>query len=332
MKGFIIFILVAVALMLGLVGFVSSVPGKSARGALPTLGPDELTLKKKLEEHVTVFARDIGKRNPTDGPRMGRALEYIEEQLARTNYEMTKENVEAGGRTGVILIAQQRGTSAPTEIVLLGSHYDSPRASPGGDCNGSGSAAAIELARQFAGKPHERTLRFVFFSLSEAPFAGTVNQGAAQYGRRCAEKKENIVGALVLEGLGAWSGETGTQSVPFPLNFAYPDTADFLAFVGGFGSRDMLAQVVTAFRAGSRLPSEGATLPGIFPGYSGSNAAALASAGFPAVLVTDTGLMRHPDYGTESDTHDRIDYERMTLATQGLVPVLDALLRRTAKL
>src|SRR5262245_10582169 len=205
MKAFVITIVVAIALLLGLVGFVSSVPGQSAKGALPPLSSEEETLVKKLAEHVALLARDIGRRTPSDGARVARTLEYIEEQLARTGMTITQETLQSGNRSGILLIAQQAGARSGGEIVLVGSHYDTARNSPGADCNASGTAACIEPAKRFAGVAHDRTLRFVFFSLSEPPYSGTDNQGAAQYARACIDKKEKVVSALVVEGLGSWN-------------------------------------------------------------------------------------------------------------------------------
>lgn len=328
MKRFVIFVCCVLAAFVAFVGYLTSAPGTSAKGAPPPLTSDEGDLQQALQRHVSALARDIGSRHVSDPPRLARATEYIEGALRRSGLTLTRQFVDANGKGGTILVAELTGTTQPNEIVLVGASYDTPRHSPGSDCNASGTAALIELGNRLGGTTYDRTLRLCFFVLSESPFAGTDKQGAYQYARSCADKKEKLVASLVLDGLGSWSSADGSQSAPFPFTFSYPSRGDFLAFVGDFQSRDLMQHVLGAFRAGSRLPSEGCTVPRVFPGFSGSNAGALSRAGVPSVLVTDTGSLRSEAYGTESDTVDRIQFEGLARATAGVGPVVVGLLRR----
>lgn len=330
MKGFVIIVCSVLAAFVAFVGYLTSTPGASASSTPPPLTSDEDDLKQALQRHVTALARDIGSRHVSDMPRLGRAAEYIEGSLRRSGLTLTRHNVDANGKGGAIVVAELTGTTQPREIVLVGASYDSPRHSPGANCNASGAAALIELGNRLAGSTYDRTLRLCFFVLSESPYAGSDKQGAYQYARMCVEKKETLVAGLVLDGLGSWSDADGSQSAPFPFTFSYPGRGNFLAFVGDFDSRAFMQRALTTFRANSRLPSEGCTVPRVFPGFSASNAGALARAGVPTVLVTDTGSLRSEVYGTESDTVDRIQFEGMARATGGLVQVVGGMLKRGA--
>lgn len=321
-KGFIGFVLLLLALCAGFVWYLTDVPGTKAIGGPAAPTSEEEDLRDALKDHVVHLSRDIGSRSNSDPSRIASAAAYVEDALRRTGLEIRRETIEASGRSGLNLIAEQRGASRPSEIVLVGSHLDSPRNSPGADCNASGVAAAIELAKRLSSNSSERTLRFAFFTFSESPFAGTDGQGAYQHAKKCAEKQEQIVAAILLEGLGSFSDAAGSQSVPFPYTAAYPDKGDFVAFLSDIASRDLLRDVVGRFRASSRMPSEGCAIPGMYPGFSGTDAAAISRAGFPAVLVTDTGIERNPEYGRPSDTHDRLDYERMARATLGVETIV----------
>ena len=44
--------------------------------------------------------------------------------------------------------------------------------------------------------------------------------------------------------------------------------------------------------------------------------------GYPAVLVTDTGEFRDPNYHTATDTPDQVDYDSLTRVVEGLRGVL----------
>lgn len=318
MKKFIVFVLFVLVFGAGFIWYLTDVPGTKSVGALPALGSEEEDLKGELQQHVVSLARDIGSRSNSDPSRVAAAVAYVEDALRRTGLQITREPIQAGGKSGMNLIADLRGSSKPNEIVLVGAHVDSPRASPGADCDASGVAVAIELAQRMSSSASERTLRFAFFSLSEAPFAGTDGQGAFQHAKKCAEKQEKVVAALMLEGLGAFSDNAGSQTVPFPFSFSFPGKGDFVAFVSDVSSRDLLRRSIGKFRVGCRMPSEGCAVPGIYPGFSGTDAAAFSRGGFPAVLVTDTGSLRNPEYGRPTDTHDRLDYTRMARVAAGL--------------
>jgi hypothetical protein len=43
--------------------------------------------------------------------------------------------------------------------------------------------------------------------------------------------------------------------------------------------------------------------------------------GYTAVMITDTAFYRNPNYHTESDTIDTLDFNRMTELLKGLVEV-----------
>lgn len=322
MKKFIVFVVVVVVLVGGFVWYSTDVPGTSAAAALPPLTDEEEDLRDELQAHVTRLSRDIGVRSNSDPSRVASGFMYVEDELRRTGLQIRREAIQAGGKSGVNLVAELPGTTMAKEIVLVGAHIDSPRASPGADSNASGVAVAIELAQRLASVSSERTLRFVFFSLTQPPFAGTDGQGARQHAAACKEKNEAIVAAFLLEGLGTFSDQPGSQSVPFPFTFSFPGTGNFVAFVGDLATRDFLRQTVAEFRAVSRMPSEGCALPALFPGFSSSDAGAVARAGYPAVLVTGTGTSRNPDFGKPSDTHDRLDYARMARVTSGLQVVV----------
>ncbi len=65
----------------------------------------------------------------------------------------------------------------------MGAHYDSIDAGPGANDNGSGVAAALELAARFARTPGVANLRFVFFANEEAPFFENPGMGLARQPR-----------------------------------------------------------------------------------------------------------------------------------------------------
>jgi hypothetical protein len=132
--------------------------------------------------------------------------------------------------------------------------------------------------------------------------------------------------------LGSFNRAEGTQSAPFPFTFSYPSRGDFLAFVSDFGGRKLMHESVQIFRTAAQFPAEGGTFPSWFPGMPSTDSASFSSEGYPAVLVTDTGTLRNDMHGGPSDTHDRLDYDRMARATFGLSRVVSSLANSTGQL
>ncbi|MCI0713283.1 MAG: M20/M25/M40 family metallo-hydrolase [Chloroflexi bacterium] len=72
------------------------------------------------------------------------------------------------------------GTDAQAGVVALGAHYDTISVTnnpfqPGANDNGSGVAAALEIARIMAQRPHRATLVFVFFAGEELQRNGSLS-------------------------------------------------------------------------------------------------------------------------------------------------------------
>ena len=204
------------------------------------------------------------------------------------------------------------------ESIVVGAHYDSVMGSPGANDNGSGVAAALELARLFRAASPVRTIRFVWFVNEEPPFYKGEDMGSRRYVKRLVERGEKVAGMFSLETIGYYADAGGTQQYPPPLAALYPDTGNFLAFVANIGSRALLRESIGAFRRHARFPSEGVAAPSFVPGVDWSDHASFWEAGFPALMLTDTAPFRYPHYHTANDTPDKVDYERLARVVTGL--------------
>jgi hypothetical protein len=132
---------------------------------------------------------------------------------------------------------------------------------------------------------------------------------------------------LALESIGYFREPPGSQRYPFPLSLLFPDTGDFIGFVGSFGGRSLLCRTVDTFRRVSPFPSEGVSAPEFFVGIGWSDHWSFWQEGYPAVMVTDTAPFRNPHYHKSTDTPDKLDYGRFARATAGLARVVRELVR-----
>jgi Zn-dependent M28 family amino/carboxypeptidase len=115
--------------------------------------------------HVSVLTRY--------GPRVAgsaadrTAANYVAAQLRSYGYAVRFQTVYLpGGRTTRNVIAERRGST--TRVIVLGAHIDSKWPSPGGNDNGSGVAAMLEVARVCAQAPVAPTIRFIAFGGEES--------------------------------------------------------------------------------------------------------------------------------------------------------------------
>lgn len=314
-------LLVAAIFMGGLL-FFSRMPGKSYRGPLPPLSKPDLEINSRLQQHVRFLAGETGPRTLWNPSTLQAAADYIEKTFTLAGYQAQRQEYEVYNQTTCNIEAELPGLTSPAEIIVVGAHYDTVLVSPGANDNASGVAALLELARLLRHEKHQRTIRFVAFTNEEPPFYFTDDMGSRRYAQRSREKNERITAMLSLETIGYYSEQPGSQRYPFPFRLFYPDTADFIAFVGNTTSKNLVHRSIESFRRTAKLPSEGLAAPGFITGIGWSDHWSFWKAGYPALMITDTAFFRYAPYHTESDTPEKLDYDRMTLLVQGLVGVI----------
>lgn len=320
-------------LLFGVAGYgayATWMPGTSFSGDAKELSPDERALSQRLRNHVEVLAHDIGPRNIERPEKLREARDYLRIELALIGTSRALapklEELDRAAEGAQNLLFEIPGTSG-REVVVVGAHYDSCFESPGANDNGSGVAVALELARAFALRPAKNIVRVVFFANEEPPFfqrPGMGSRANAAYAKRRGDK---IRGMVALETMGYYSDAVGSQRYPWPVGLLYPSTANFIAFVGDLGSRDLVHRAIRTFRATTDFPSEGAALPSTFPGVDWSDHWSFRQEGYPALMVTDTAVYRDPNYHEPSDTPEKLDYPRLAKVANGVEAVLRELAR-----
>ncbi len=297
-------------------------PGKSCAGPLSPLTDAQVSLRDELIADVEKLAGRIGERNIWNYLNLAAAADYIENSLAEAGYKVRRQNFTVQNQICCNLEVELTGTKYPDQIVIVGAHYDSVLGSPGANDNVSAVAAALAIARRFAGKKTARTLRFVLFANEEPPFFQTDQMGSFIYAKSCREKGDNIIAMLCLETIGYYSDQPNSQRYPFPFSLVYPSTGNFLGFVSNLSSRKLLHTVVASFRKNCKFPSQAGAIPEIVPGINWSDHWSFWRHGYPAIMITDTAPYRYPWYHSHEDTPDKIDYPRLAIVTTGLQSVI----------
>lgn len=307
-----------------------SMPGRPHAGPLPPATERQARLARDVEADVATLARTIGERraDPFHAAALRRTEAFLHESLTAAGLAVERQAYELRGITVANLIAEIGGRAdrrdEAGEIVVVGAHYDSAADTPGANDNGSGVAATLALARAFAAAKPSRTLRFAFFVNEEPPWFQTDDMGSLRYARRCRERKERITAMLSIETIGYFSDAPGSQrfdSLP-PLRLLYPDTGNFIAFVGNVASGDLVSRTVARFRDTTPFPAYGCAIPDAIDGVGWSDHWAFWQAGYPGVMVTDTAAFRYPHYHTPDDTPDKLDFGRIARVVEGLEQVI----------
>jgi Zn-dependent M28 family amino/carboxypeptidase len=282
-------------------------------------------IELNLRHHVSVLCNDIGSRSIMEHRSLRRAQDYVHSRFAEYGLEVKVQDYEASGSPTANLIAFYPDTDLDSPLLLLGAHYDTVMGTPGADDNASAVAVMLETSRllNVLTQGDQCNVVFVAFSTEEPPSFNTSCMGSRVFVNSLAKEKLEIEGALVLEMVGYFMDEPGTQKIPLTVKWmGFPNTANFIAVVGNGNSRSLVKDVSAGISdSNCGLPVEDLTIPGsgyLLPAARLSDNASFWDARIPAVMITDTSFFRNPYYHTHRDRPETLDYEKMGQLVVGL--------------
>ena len=292
-------------------------------------GDGELGVEDRLEETVGRLANDFPQRNSSSPQTYRDAEDYLADELLAAGYTPTLQEVPTDGEVFHNVIVEKTGTTTPSEIVIVGAHYDTARGTPGADDNASGVAATLELARRFADRSVDRTLRFILFANEEPPYFGSETMGSFVHAERARDAGEDVVAMLSLEMLGYYTDEPGSQEYAEGTELLYPDRefpdrGNFVSFVTRTSGESVVREMDRQFEAAGSVPAEWFAAPASSRGVGLSDQSSFWQNDYPGVMVTDTAFLRNSHYHTSSDTPGTLDYETFAAVVRALEPVVAA--------
>jgi formylglycine-generating enzyme required for sulfatase activity len=270
-----------------------------------------------LQSHVTALEGD---RRSVAGRDAARS--YIGGQLQGYGYTTS---VDATGN----IVAELTGITTPSEIYVVGAHFDAVSGALGADDNASGIAGMLEVARIFSTRSFNSTIRFIGFDQEES---GDI--GSDAYAQNAAAAGDNIALATIFEMIGYTSATqtllpTGDAG-PFG-SFAVSEDRTVGDFIGALAANDpqLLADYVNA--AGLYAPSlpvvtgllsgdvTNPTTRNLFHNLYRSDHVGFWLNGYDALLLSDTANFRNPNYHTANDLSSTLNYPFMTQVVRGTV-------------
>jgi hypothetical protein len=301
---------------------MTQMPLRSYKGELPLLSAAQADLARRLSDHVKYLSVTVGERNIHRAGSLSVSTDYLRRNLAQSGYTVTERGYESDGHEVSNLEAKLVGLESDARAIVVGAHYDSVSKTVGADDNASGVAATLELARMLQGSKPRRTIRFVFFVNEEPPYFQTEQMGSLVYARQLRNEGISVSAMISLEMLGFYSDAPRSQKYPALLSLFYPSRGNFLGFVGNSESRDLVRRATLKFRESAEFPSEGVAAPASWPGIGWSDQWSFWQQGYPAIMITDTALFRNPYYHTSLDTVDKLNFEKMARAVEGVYRVV----------
>ena len=282
-------------------------------------------LAARLQQHVRQVAST--EHNKSKPQALEAAARYIEVTLAAAGYTVQRQQYTHDRhkvRNIEVSLSNVQAGHPPQRIFIIGAHYDSARGAPGANDNGSGTAALIELARMLKGtRPSDGTeIKFVFFVNEEPPYFRSEGMGSWQHARELRKRSQPVEAALILETIGYYSNAKDSQRYPPGLSKLYPNSGNFIAFVGTLDNSALVRKTLASFKAASSFPAEGLAAPAFVEGVTFSDHWSYNQHGYPAIMITDTAFMRYPYYHTAQDTPDKLDYASMARVVDGLARVI----------
>jgi Zn-dependent M28 family amino/carboxypeptidase len=261
-----------------------------------------------LRNHVNTLA--VERNDLTHPANLARLFDYVQRHFESLELDTEVDVFNVGSSPHRNVLGLLHPPLPSNTYVVLAAHLDAVPGSPGADDNASGVAALLECARALSRTQSHCTICFAVTDLEEYGIAG-----GRQLARRLSREGVTVRAMLSLEMVGYTSNEPGAQKYPPFLRAFYPSTADFIALVGNWRSRQLLKRVARTFREVPNLPVE--TLTVLFDGWMLpatrlSDHAPFWDHGYPALMVTDTAFFRNPNYHQSTDTLETLDYAFLT--------------------
>jgi Zn-dependent M28 family amino/carboxypeptidase len=198
------------------------------------------------------------------------------------------------------------------ENYIIWAHYDTDD-NAWADDNASGVAWLLEITRILNSISYNN-IKVVFYANEEMPFFGTEEMWS--YIHADSVKDKNIKLAIILEMIWYYSEEKNSQEYPVKfLEWFYPNTWNFIAIVSNFSNISEVKNVKSIFKSYLKLNNkiwvESINAPTIVNWVDFSDHRNYWKFNIPAIMITDTAFYRNKNYHKNSDTYEKLDYEKM---------------------
>lgn len=262
--------------------------------------------QRRLQECVQSYA--VPRHRFANSQANRETCEHLADEFLSHGYE-----VQVLGRYHNVLALPRAHKGQ--NVTLIAAHYDTVANCPGADDNASGLAVMLECAQLLATlrqRDESPMVGFVAFNAEEDGLLGSQDFVAHEVRTLACE----VQLAHVLEMVGFRS--SGRQELPVPLAPDGWKIPDYIGVLGKDDSNKTVDQVLRSRAAPNTRVLAAKTLGPlhkVLPDIARSDHFPFWKAGLSAVLWTDTGNFRNPNYHCASDTPETLDYAFMAAVT-----------------
>ncbi len=318
-------LLIAAKLISGTGSAQSSVTGKEKAYESVYTSLSKKTSEQRIRKGVYYLSKDPLPRRVLNWSLPGHSLSSLDEadawlikQLKSSGYKPVTDDtkVRAFGRdfskppsqqyarpaedapyyTAHNIIAERRGTKHPDDLIILIAHKDSQSwiASPGANDNAIGTCGALELAILLKRYKPDHTIRFIFCNEEHIPWTSITAANDLK------ASGLNVLAVINMDGIGVKA----------------PQQAGHLTNVTRYTTDEgeRLADMMASLNKNLGLGLEQTKFRSARPGDDDGS---FINAGFPwSVLNIGSMPYGDPNYHTEGDTAEKVDYENATLVVK----------------
>lgn len=273
-------------------------------------------------EVATGLAR-LGPR-PDGGPSQTQAVRFLLDSLKRAGLADVRPVPVPGHPEWVNVTGVLPGRSG--REIVLSAHYDSVKPSPGAGDDASGCGVVVAAAADLARTTLDHTVRVILFDAEETGLHGS--RGWVE--SLPAERRDRILANLNVEMVG-WTGGEGPTIHTFPVQ-----VGDERRMAPAWLVRSILGSGEDADWPYSVSDAQAPVLSQLVLRSArvrlGADSNSFLREGIPALSVSDSSLLAmDPAFHRSTDTHDRLDAERLdrwTVAVAAAVRRMDGLAGR----
>ncbi len=274
--------------------------------------------KKNLYKTAKTLTSIKPARNYRNINSLNKVAAYIKGRFSQYGFSPVEQKYKVNGSLYKNIIASIGPSEAPR--IIVGAHYDVCGDQPGADDNASAVAGLLEIARLIMlNKPVLKyRIDFLAYTLEEPPFFRTENMGSYIHAKSLFDNNVEVVGMICLEMIGYFTDAQKSQQYPVSImKLFYPSKGNFIAIIGKIG-KSSLVRIAKRNLKKTRINVRTLKAPAFIPGVDFSDHQNYWKFGYPAVMITDTSFYRNPNYHSQTDTLDTLDFDAIGEVVKGV--------------
>ena len=261
-------------------------------------------------------------RNFRNLDTLNNVANYIKTEFEKINLDVEEQPFIAFNNTYKNIIGSYN--SIASKRLIIGAHYDVDGDQEGADDNASAIAGLLELARLISENKLilDYRIDFVAYCLEEAPFFASDGMGSNFHAKSLKDKNIDVIGMICLEMIGYFSEKNNSQRFPVPyLSKLYPTTGNFILVAGKTEQKSFNEKIFNLMKQNTKLDVQQLNIKMTDPIamiVTLSDHINYWDLGYNAVMITDTAFLRNPNYHSDSDTIDTLDFDKLNEVVNSL--------------